>query len=80
MAEIISTAVALIAAFILGYGLRGERERQQARKPKTLKRLMHEQHIKPVTTIDDLTGPHDLFDDEDWARWQAAMREVRGHD
>lgn len=81
MAETISTAVALIAAFILGYGLRGERERQKARRPKTLKRLMREQGIKPVRSIADLPAADPaLFDDEDWAAWDAALREARGGD
>lgn len=76
MAEIISTAVALLAAFELGYGLRGERERQQTRRPKTLKRLMREQGIKPWQPGEQLPG--EPMSEEEWASWEVAMREVRG--
>lgn len=79
MAELISTAVALVAAFALGYGVRGERERQQARRPKTLKQLMREQRIKPARSIDDLpTADPTVFSAADLDAWDAAMREARG--
>ena len=79
MAEVISVAVALTFAYVLGWLGRGEREKRLARQPKTLKQLTREQGVKPWTSIDDMpTARHDLFSAEDLARWDAAVREARG--
>ena len=54
MGDLIGIAVALALAAAAGYGLRGKRERQKARRPKTMKQLMREQGVRPVRSIDDL--------------------------
>lgn len=73
--EVLSTAAALAAAFALGYGYRGERDRL---RPKTLKRLMREQRVRPVRSADDLAAPEgERLSDEEFETWTAAMREAR---
>ena len=77
--EVISVAVALAAAYVLGWCGRGEREKRLARRPRTIKQLAREQGVKPWTGIDEFpTARHDLFSAEDLARWNKAVREARG--
>jgi hypothetical protein len=79
MREVISVAVALTAAYVLGWCGRGEREKRLARRPKTLEQLAREQGVKRWTGIDDIpTADPELFTEEDLASWDAAIRDVRG--
>ena len=79
MGDLIGIAVALALAAAAGYGLRGKRERQKARRPKTLKQLMREQGVRPVRSIDDLpSADPEVFSAEDLDAWDAAIKEARG--
>ena len=77
MRELISVAVALATAYVLGWCGRGEREKRLAQQPKTLKQLTREQGIKPFDPATFPTADPELFTEEDLASWDAAIREAR---
>jgi hypothetical protein len=77
MREVISVAVALTAAYVLGWCGRGEREKRLARQPKTLEQLAREQGVKPFDPATFPTADPEVFTEEDLASWNAAIQELR---